>query len=240
MTGRGADGKGKAILLMARELEISDSRDWRTAGKYVGCWACWRLREKGIGRWHGRFSPHPNPRSATRSGRSPTPRTRTLERRQVRATQAFHRPSHARLAPRPGPGFLPLDHGCRRANSSSERPPEKAAGLGQTTAQACATGLGIGRCLGVFGVGTGVAARALPCEKSRSLSPTFSPGQPLGSYGFEDHPVSGTAGGRHRKPRSQWSDRSAQTQWLQGDSDSSESSASVNSSNPTTSTSTRI
>ena len=50
-------------------------------------------------------------------------------------------PRFARLAPRPGSGLLPLDHGCSRANSPSERPPEKAAGLGQTTAQACATGL---------------------------------------------------------------------------------------------------
>ena len=34
--GGRVDAEGKAILLMVRELEISDSRDWRTAGRYLG------------------------------------------------------------------------------------------------------------------------------------------------------------------------------------------------------------
>ena len=93
----------------------------------------------------GRLARTPHPDRSSGDDRSPSSES-------YAQSESFHRPSHARLAPRPGPGFLPLDHGCSRGNSSSERPPEKAAGLGQTTAQACATGLG------VLGMGAGVSA----------------------------------------------------------------------------------
>ena len=70
----------------------------------------------------GRLAPTPHPDRSSGDDRSPSSES-------YAQSESFHRPFQARLAPRPGPGFLPLDHGCSRANSSSERPPEKTAGL---------------------------------------------------------------------------------------------------------------